>query len=203
MAHYTITIQKLMKNNFNFGLNNYPIFDETYRQTLNNNILNHFYMNEIGLETPELFKFYLNQTMNEIMPKYNALYKAQQELLNNILGNVNLTEQLVRNIDNRSNSSSNSTNENKNVYQDTPQGSLVNQDINNFTYATNMSLSSNNGNDITSLNGNTTEDYIKTIIGNNGNKYNAEIYKIVVDNFNSIDLSICNELTDLFMGLLL
>ena len=39
MAHYTITIKTLQDNNFDFGLKNYPIFDETYRSTLNNNIL--------------------------------------------------------------------------------------------------------------------------------------------------------------------
>lgn len=203
MARYTITIRTLIKNNFDFGLKNYPIFDENYRNTLNNNILNHYYMNEIGQEEPSLFKFYLNQTMNEIMPKYNALYEAQKKLLDNILGNVNLTETLTRNIDNTSNSTSNSTNKNKTVNQDTPQGSLINQDIENFTYASNMNLSKNEGNDNTNLKGNTTEDYIKNIIGNNGNKYNVEVYKMVVDNFNSIDLSIINELSDLFMGLIL
>lgn len=203
MAKYTITVRTLIKNNFDFGLKNYPIFDENYRATLNNNILKHYYMNEIGQEEPSLFKFYLNQTMNEIMPKYNALYEAQKKLLDNILGNVNLTETLTRNIDNTSNSTSNSTNKNKTVNQDTPQGGLVNQDIENFTYASNMNLSKNEGNDNTNLKGNTTEDYIKNIIGNNGNKYNVEVYKMVVDNFNSIDLSIINELADLFMGLIL
>ena len=58
MSKYTITIRQLLKNNFDFGLNNYPIFDESYRSTLNQKILNHYYENEIGLETPELFKFY-------------------------------------------------------------------------------------------------------------------------------------------------
>ena len=47
MAKYTITIKTLLKNNFNFGLQNYPIFDENYRKTLNDNILNFYYENEI------------------------------------------------------------------------------------------------------------------------------------------------------------
>ena len=42
MAHYTITIKTLKQNNFNFGLQDYPIFNETYRETLNNNILNYY-----------------------------------------------------------------------------------------------------------------------------------------------------------------
>ena len=203
MARYTITIKTLIDNNFDFGMKNYPIFDENYRETLNSNILNYYYENEIGFETANLFKFYLNTKLNLIMPKYNALYEAQKKLLDNILGNVDLKESLNRNIDNKSNSTSNSTNKNKMVNQDTPQGSLVNQDIENFTYASNMNLSKNESNDNSNLKGNTTEDYVKNIVGNNGNKYNVEVYKMVVDNFNSIDLSIINELSDLFMGLLI
>ena len=94
MSKYTITIKNLLDNGFDFGLNSYPIFDENYRNTLNQNILNHYYESEIGLETPALFKFYLNQKLNEIMPYYNVLYEKQKALLNNIEHNVNLTETL-------------------------------------------------------------------------------------------------------------
>ena len=47
MAKYTITIKNLIDNNFDFQMTNYPIFDENYRETLNNNILYHYYENEI------------------------------------------------------------------------------------------------------------------------------------------------------------
>ena len=80
MSKYTITIKNLLDNGFDFGLKNYPIFDEKYRSTLNQNILYHYYESEIGLETPELFKFYLNQKLNEIMPYYNVLYEKQKSL---------------------------------------------------------------------------------------------------------------------------
>ena len=96
MAKYTITIKTLIDNNFDFQMTNYPIFDETYRETLNNNILHHYYENEIGFETAPLFRFYLNQKLNEIMPYYNELYKVQKKLIddNLLLNNVNLTEEL-------------------------------------------------------------------------------------------------------------
>lgn len=55
---------------------NYPIFDEAYRGTLETIILKHYYMWEIGAETVGLFKLWLNERMNEIMPKYNLMYKA-------------------------------------------------------------------------------------------------------------------------------
>lgn len=55
----------------------YPIFDESYRNVLENKILKHYYTREIGLETVGLWKFKLDTKMNEIMPYYNQLYKSE------------------------------------------------------------------------------------------------------------------------------
>lgn len=77
MATYTVEVRSLVENHFDLGLKNYPIFDESYREGLNNKIINHFYFREIGFETAGLFKFYLNQKMSEIMPYYNQLYKSE------------------------------------------------------------------------------------------------------------------------------
>ena len=77
MATYTTEIRRLVESHFDLGLKNYPIFDESYRQTLNDKSINHYYFREIGFETAGLFKFYLNQKMAEIMPYYNQLYKSQ------------------------------------------------------------------------------------------------------------------------------
>ena len=70
MATYTVEIRTLVENHFDLGLKNYPIFDETYRATLNNNILNYYFESEIGVETPALFKKLLNDRMQLIMNKY-------------------------------------------------------------------------------------------------------------------------------------
>ena len=209
MAKYTITIKTLIDNNFDFKMNNYPIFDENYRETLNNNILNHYYENEIGFETAPLFRFYLNQKLNEIMPYYNELYKVQKKLItdNLILNNVNITEQLQGSNTTTTSSTSQSTNSgtsnNKNLFQDTPQGEISNTDINNQKWATNLTLDSNSTsntiNDSNSASGQGTNNYIKTIIGNNGNKFNIEILKDIQNNLMNIDLMIINELNDLFM----
>lgn len=77
MSKYTTELRYLIENNFDIGLKNYPIFDENYRELLNQKIINHYYFREIGMETAELFKRYLNTTMNEIMPYYNQLYKSE------------------------------------------------------------------------------------------------------------------------------
>lgn len=88
MSFYTTKLRDLLNTGFDIGLKTYPIFDEAYRQTLNQKIIDHFYMREIGAETPALFKFFLNRKLNEVMPYYNQLYKSAQieydPLVNNI-----------------------------------------------------------------------------------------------------------------------
>lgn len=209
MAKYTITIKTLIDNNFDFQMTNYPIFDENYRETLNNNILHHYYENEIGFETAPLFRFYLNQKLNEIMPYYNELYKVQKKLIDDelLLNNVNLTETLSGNSTTQSSSTSQSTNNgtsnNKNLFQDTPQGEISNTDINNQKWATNLTLDSNTTNntinDTSNVSGNGTNSYLKTIIGNNGGKFNIDILNDIKNNLMNIDLMVINELYDLFM----
>ena len=54
----------------------FPIFDESYRNVLENKILKHFYTREIGVETVGLWKLRLDAKMNEIMPYYNQLYNS-------------------------------------------------------------------------------------------------------------------------------
>lgn len=201
MAHYTITIKSLKQNNFDFGLQNYPIFNETYRNTLNNHILNYYFESEIGFETAELFKFYLNNTLDLIMPKYNELYKKQEIALENIFGNVDLQEDASRQNENQINMSSNSNSDNKNLFQDTPQGQLDFTDLENQNWATNYTMNKSNINDSSQSNGSNNEEYTRHIKGNNGNKYNIDLLNDIKNNLMNIDLMIINELNDLFMGI--
>lgn len=205
MAHYTITIQSLINNGFDFQLDKYPIFDENYREILNNKILNHYYDAEIGFETAPLFRHYLLAKLNEIMTVYNIMYEKQKDLLENIFGNVNLTETFEgeNNVNTNSNSNSNGNGNSKNLFQDTPQGELDTTSINNQKWATNLSLNENSThneiNDTSLSNG--TNNYIKKIIGNNGGKYNIELLKEIQNSIINIDIMVINELQDLFMGI--
>lgn len=54
----------------------FPIFDAKYRSVLETKIIKHYYLREIGAETVGQFKFYLDMTLNEIMPFYNKLYET-------------------------------------------------------------------------------------------------------------------------------
>lgn len=199
MAHYTVTIKTLLENNFNFGLDTYPIYNETYRDTLNQKILNHYYENEIGFETAELFKFYLNMRMNEIMPYYNELYKAQEKALENLFDNVNLKEKANRKNQSTTNTNSNSNGKNQSLFQDTPQGKINMSVLENEQYATNFTINQNDLNDSTNSTGNNNEDYTREISGNNGNKYRIDLLKDIKNNLNNIDLLIINDLNELFM----
>lgn len=209
MARYTITIKSLIDNNFDFQLTDYPIFDENYRSVLNQKILYHYYENEIGFETAPLFRFYLKQKLNEIMPYYNELYKAQTKLINNdlLLNNVNLTESLegsnTTQTSSESESTNNGTSKNKNLFQDTPQGTISQTDIDSQTWATNLTLDKNETNntinDSNSSSGSGTNNYIKTIIGNNGGKFNIDILNDIKNNLMNIDLMIIDDLNELFM----
>ena len=199
MAHYTITIKTLQENNFDFGLNNYPIYDETYRAILNTNILNYYYESEIGVETPALFKKLLNDRMQLIMNKYNVMYKAQAELLkHDLLNNVNLKEEYSGNSSSESESSG--TGNSRRLYQDTPQGKIYMNDLdNNQVYATDYTIDKNDTTN--NINDNSTSGYLKRITGNNGNLYAVDVYNKYIASFQNIDQLIINELSDLFMGI--
>ena len=203
MAHYTTTIRTLIDNNFDFELNEYPIFDEKYRKTLNQNILNHYYNDEIGFETASLFRFHLKARLNEIMPYYNNLYTIQKKILENAGSGLNFKEIISRETSGESQSKSTNNSESsgnsKNLFQDTPQGRISQASINNQEWATNVTMNQNsNSNDSTiedksSTSGN--EDVTRTT------NLDIDTFNRVMENIRNIDLQIINNLNDLFMGI--
>ena len=73
LGNVNAIIEKARVKIFDF---NYDLYDETYKPVLERKILRHFYMQEIGLETYGLWKFHLENKLNEILPYYNELYKT-------------------------------------------------------------------------------------------------------------------------------
>lgn len=55
----------------------YPFFSENYRPQFERNIINEFYMREIGYETEGLFKMRLRHWLNVNMPYYNKLFESE------------------------------------------------------------------------------------------------------------------------------
>jgi hypothetical protein len=88
-------IEKSAPKIFNFT---FPIFDENYRLPLEKKILLHYYTREISEETVGLWKLRLNQRLNDIMPKYNQLYKSELYEFNPMY-DVDLTTKSTRNTD--------------------------------------------------------------------------------------------------------
>ena len=55
----------------------FPIFDEAYRLPLEIKILRHYYTREICAETVGLWKLWLEDKLNLIMPYYNKMYESE------------------------------------------------------------------------------------------------------------------------------
>lgn len=238
----TETIATAREHVFNFD---YPIFDEHYRNTLETKILKHYYFREIGAETVGLWKAWLDMKMNEIMPYYNKLYLT--ELLDyNPLYTTNLTrtrkkentltEHLTENgkesgvgsltskaqSANENSITENSTTDSKQLYSDTPQGSLAR--IENNTYLTSATINTDsesrtsgsgstankqeesaNKYDVERENGkekqgSNVEDYVETVKGYDSVNVNKTVKEFRANLLN-IDLQVISELEVLFMNL--
>ena len=194
MSKYTTELRYLIQSGFDLGLNDYPIFEESYRSKLNEKILNHYYMREIGFETAGLFKRYLNVKMNEIMPYYNQLYlSAQIEF--DPLETYSTNEQYER--ETTGDNTSQDEGENKSLQNDTPMGSL--QDPFSENYATTSQKT--NATNTTRLNSSENEKYNRKLSGKNDSKSNSQLLMEYRQTFLNIDMMVIEELDVLFMQL--
>lgn len=168
-------------------------------------ILDHYYMYEIGFETPALFKHQAKVFMREIMEeKAPLIYSAAIEY--DPLVNVNFTETYKGNTTNQSNSNStsNSTGSGLTVNSDTPQGQISKTNILKGQYAssTGANESENQVKDQSSNDGKGTEDYVKTTKGNSG--VSATSQKMIQqyrDNIIMINHDIIKDVSILFMSI--
>lgn len=172
-------------------------------------IVDHYYMREIGFETPALFKHYAKVTMQEIMERqFPKIYSNFLEY--DPLSNVDFTETYIREIAGSSEGKSNSTSQNNasglNINNDTPQTRITKQDLSSGAYASqvNQSDTSSNIQDETNAesSSNTIEKFTRHEEGDNGviitnQRLVKEFREIIV----AIDEEIINELSKLFMGI--
>lgn len=179
------------------------------KEKLASQIVDHYYMREIGFETPALFKHYAKLTMNEIMGSY--LLKIYTQFLEyDPLSSVDYTEEYTREIEGSSEGSSNSNSKNSaegfNINNDTPQQRITKQNLDSGIYAstTNQSETSSEIEDKTNTEASskTIEKYTHSMKGDNGvivtNQYLVRQFRELATNFN---LEIINDLNKLFMGL--
>lgn len=75
-----------------------PFFDESYRSLLCQKILKHYYFREICCETVGIWKVWMNERLEMIMPYYNQLYESAK-LEFDPLNDVNVTRKHDRTVD--------------------------------------------------------------------------------------------------------
>lgn len=176
-------------------------------------IVDHYFMREIGFETPALFSHYAKVTMQELMEEKLPLIYSSCIKYDPLI-NVDYTETFEREQEGtasnngESNSNSNSNSESLNINNSTPQTRITKQDLNTGAYANNVAQSNNNSN----INDKTTtkndgssksnESYKKQIKGNSGVSATAQkMIEQYRQNIIAIDRDIIQELNILFMGL--
>lgn len=211
MAIYSISLREIIETYgkkevkkwfTNYDLNDYLTGEEIAviakrgtwsKDKLAEKIIDHYYMEEIGFETPALFKHQVKVAMQEIMEeKLPLIYSAS--IAYDPLVNVDYTETYERNSSGNSTSSSDGLN----IHSDTPQGRVSKSEILNGTYAT--TTDGNELSDKTDTSG--REDYTKRIKGNSG--VSATAQKMVQqyrENIIMIDRDIINNLASLFMAI--
>lgn len=150
----------LAKEDNILGLSPYPIFDELYRQTLNDKIIKHFYFREIALETAAQFAFFLNDKMNIIMQLYNQWYKSQDLVTDPLSSWDKQTDETysrqtssTANTKSKTEGTGTSSDDSRNVFEDTPMGMLRNEgspNVENLDYATNVTYDKSSGTSTTS-----------------------------------------------------
>ena len=164
-------------------------------------IVDHYYMREIGFETPALFKHYAKVYMQEIMErKLPLIYSSSIKY--DPLVNVDYTETFDRTASGEASSNSTNSGSGLAVNSDTPQGEINKENILNGSYATSTGASESTSNINDNSNSSNEENYIKKVKGNSG--VSATAQKMVEQyrqNIIAIDEEIIKELNKLFMGL--
>ena len=155
------------------------------KEKLADKIINHFYMREIGLETPALFRLKLKSMLDEIMEEYlPVIYSIAIEY--DPLVNVDYTETYTGSDTNNGSSLS--------VNSDTPQGQISKTDILAGAYA-----SSTGASEATNTN---SQSYSKRVKGNSG--VSATAQRMIMqyrENIRTTTKDIIDKLEPLFMGI--
>lgn len=155
-------------------------------------IIDHYYMNEIGFETPALFEHYAGVAMREIMEeKLPLIYSAAIKY--DPLINVDFTETYRGTSKGTSTTKSNGLT----INSDTPQGQISKSKILEGKYASNTSGNEGEGSGTNDEN----QEYTKTTRGNSGVSATAQkMIEQYRENIIMINRDIVKDLAQLFMG---
>lgn len=199
-AENTEVVGGLFENIFT----NYPIFDEAYRPRLNGLIIDRYYNQEIGHETVEKFKLQFRAMLNEIMPTYNKLYVANQQIVDPLrtIDIKTMSTNSGTQTQNTTGTSETETSTNsgsRSVYSDLPQTMLAG----NEDYASNAT-DANAGTSVTGVGEETGNAETETEQTGETHTYGyqgspAELLAAFRESFSNIDMLLLDELQPLFM----
>lgn len=169
------------------------------KDNLAKKIVDHYYMREIGFDTPALFEHYTKITMEEIMEKYLPVIYTNA-LKYDILINVDYTESFSRSFQGNSESNSSSKANGITINSDTPQGRVTKEQILSGNYASSTAGSDTESNINDNTNSTNNEEYTKNVKGNSG--VSATYQRMIMqyrETIRAVDSEIIEELNNLFM----
>ena len=181
----TEAIEGARRNIFDFD---YPLSTE-HKEAFETKFLRHYYFREIGLETVQLWKEFLQDKLILLSPYYNQLYESadlKYDILNNVDYSVSTEYGSV--VDSSGSSGT------KSKFSDTPQGGLTG--LENDRYLTNATIST----DSNSHNTAKTGQDIQTIKGKEGSASYASLVREYREVIINIDQMLIADLSDLFMN---
>lgn len=164
-------------------------------------IVDHYYMREIGLETPALFQHQAKVLMQELMEeKLPLIYSASIKY--DPLVNVDYQETFEAERENQGSGTSNGSTSGLTVQSDTPQGKIDKSQVLAGKYASSTGASEAEDHSTTTSEASGTESYVKRIKGNSGVSATAQALvmqyrKAIV----AINREIIDDVNVLFMGL--
>lgn len=194
------------------GLGEYPIFDQAnngtsaYRTLLNAKIIDHYWNQEMGVESVPMFQLAIKRRMNEIMPLYNQLYLSERKTYDPLVTMDIHTvmegtsgQSSVTNSESSSDTASNA--KSRAVQSDTPQTILSGSEdyATSAADSTSESDGTSTGTETATGESNATEDrdsHTTGYQGSPGDLLNA--WRAAMLN---IDMMVIADLSDCFMGI--
>lgn len=203
---------------FNFD---YPIWTEEHRVQLETKILTHYFNKEIALETVGLWKLYLCERLNLIMPYYIELYESTQRKYD-YLTTIDFTEtytatkteeetgkmDTTNNAETSMDDTIDTTTSADSLRSDLPQANYAGLDYGTNSQtdsgtsksdSTSTGTSKSTGNATNTVNRDVNDNYTRTRKGTDGSRSITELLEQYRKSILNIDREIVNELYDLFM----
>lgn len=170
------------------------IFSKNYLADM---VIDHFYLREIGFETPGMFIHYARNTMRELMSKY-ALVIYSCSVKFDPINNIDFTESYQEQTTSEGKSNTNSSG--LGISSDTPQGQISKAEILQGKYASATSATEDEGESNATTSG--TKNYTIHKEGNQGimdsNQYLLKEFRRFIEPFYA---NIIKELNVLFIAI--